>query len=373
MKNKYLFLFILLASIFSSCKDNDTITVPLTGVIPGNVIIDIPEALSKTDSMNLVKNDSATLINGTKIYENLRNYIYIGEASSLMMQNTLNKVSELNIKQTMNTSYLSTKDNRIKNVSVHEQVSYSDSRSVWDFELIISDNGNKALEIVWNLSPLKGIVTMQPHYLNLNNLDLDNETMYKITFNSAGNDMYEETVEIEIAGLPVNEVHSLNPDNLKMFVGKNADTIDVYGNSNHPNAVLYDSTNTYGLNWMFIARADQDLNIGVAKIALPYANEFDTTDVWTEYAMDVVISKDAHKYWDPRVGDFGQPYVDSIIGVYMQNTNSPAYYDTTGFVSCGKDSIPDHSIYTDDFLNLPGAGTYIPNDIKELTIKFLSD
>ena len=46
-------------------------------------------------------------------------------------------------------------------------------------------------------------------------------------------------------------------DNMKMFVGKNGDLIDVYGNSNHPELTILDPDFQGGRSYAFVARGDQ--------------------------------------------------------------------------------------------------------------------
>ena len=66
-----------------------------------------------------------------------------------------------------------------------------------------------------------------------------------------------------IAALDRAEDDEFSMRNLRMFVGKKANIVDVYGNSNHPRANLFNE-NAVGFNYAFVASSDANENIAVA-------------------------------------------------------------------------------------------------------------
>jgi hypothetical protein len=136
--------------------------------------------------------------------------------------------------------------------------------------------------------------------------------------------------------------------------------VDVYGNSNHPNAVLF--TGTPGLDWAFIASGNDSQNIGVAEVGLP-PNSLDETDrtvLLKDYSIKHVFTNGILAVW---------PGLDQAsLDAYLANTAAPGYFnDTVGFVSGGASP---GAQYDGLVLRLDNLSPYNPKDISELNISF---
>jgi hypothetical protein len=149
---------------------------------------------------------------------------------------------------------------------------------MWEFQLTITDadsegndDGGKALQVFWNRHPMKGIAILKPYNIDrLNSADMG-DAMFRIDYNE--DDLfYDATMMVYAAGLPMPSPLE-NPfalKSLKMFAGKKGDIIDVYGNSDHPNAILI--SGTPGFNWAFVAAGNDVKDLGVAEVGLPPSN-----------------------------------------------------------------------------------------------------
>jgi hypothetical protein len=114
-----------------------------------------------------------------------------------------------------------------------------------------------------------------------------------------------------------------------MFAGKKGDVVDVYGNSNHPNAILF--SGTPGFNWAFVASGNDPANIGVAEVGLPPStlDSDDRSVLLKEYSIKDVFTNEITAVW---------PGIDqNVLAAYLSTTAAPGYFnDSQGFISGGK-------------------------------------
>ena len=373
MKKKSLLflLFCLALALFFGCKKDEE-EPPKDNILPANMTIDIPESISNSSGGQKCTSEDIEPICGDSIYEMLRVFIYIGEASADLINEIATALNQYNINQAMSDSYISDEDGRTKNFVVVENVTYNSVN--WEFELTIADNesGGKALQLLWNnTSPVKVIAILNPHNCNYND-NAPSDLMYKVEYSEVGDMGYEKHMIVSITNAPMEDTFSI--DNLKMFVGKTGDIIDVFGNSNHPNAVLIDPNYTGGFNWAFVARGDDVKDIGVAKVGLPPCiYEYNSADSIFDpgpYSIFNVLKREIKAYWKDSVDVTDQSVLDSLINIYIQNTQAPAYFNDNGFISCGTNIPTNPAGFTTEFIDLSGLTPYKPKDINDLVIEF---
>ncbi len=351
MKKNCLSLFILLLAstlIFNACKkdtDDTTETEEKSNILPVSFKVDIPDAISNenasnTKSLKSMHNDS-TVISGDSLYEHLTNFIHIGEEASDIVNDIINSIYSLNIDQPLSTQFQGEDDGRTKNLDITADETFDNA--IWDYKLQITDadmesaaDGGIALVVFWNNNPIKGIAIINPYYCNYNSNNLWLKSVrYKINYaeGTATNNNYESTMEVTITGFPMapayQETWAL--DKLKMFVGKKGDYIDVYGSSNHPNAMIF-TNNTVGYNYSFIASGHSVLDIGTAKLALPPSDSdiSDGNTILRNYSIKKVLTDETIAYFEQN---YSVTYDSTDVAPYLANAEAPAFFDNNGFVS----------------------------------------
>jgi midasin (ATPase involved in ribosome maturation) len=82
---------------------------------------------------------------------------------------------------------------------------------------------------------------IKPANTNHNDINNDGPAMFSVEYSEKGMGDYESYMIVKITDLPVESatmpVCACNA--IKLFVGKKGDIVDVYGNSNHPNARFF--------------------------------------------------------------------------------------------------------------------------------------
>jgi len=147
---------------------------------------------------------------------------------------------------------------------------------------------------------------------------------------------------------------------LKMFAGKKGDIIDVYGNSDHPNAILI--SGTPGFNWAFVASGNEVKDLGVAEIGLPPSNldEPSRNKLLGYYGIGEVFEREIQAVWGGLVPQ-------EVIGAYLYNTEAPGYFDSHGFVAAGTSP---SSEYDELDSRLPDLSPYNPKEVGNLKLTF---
>jgi len=135
--------------------------------------------------------------------------------------------------------------------------------TITDAESEGNPDGGKAMQIFWNSHPKEGITLIKPY-----NLDRTNEGR-----------MAEAM------------------DGMKMFVGKKGDFVDVYGNSNHPNAKFL--TEKVGYNWAFVASGSETGDAAVAEVGLPLStlDAEGRSVLLKEYSIHNVLYNEVKTVW----------------------------------------------------------------------------
>jgi hypothetical protein len=359
-KLKSIFTVFIISSIFIfGCKKETEITG--NEIFPENFSVDIPSSLS-SDNSKAIKSE---VLNGNLIYLHLQTFIFVGEGAGEIVESIMNSIREYNLSQEMTFSIQSEEDGRTKNFVIVEQSEFEGQ--TWEYELTMTDadsenneDGGMALQIFWNKSPINGIAILKPYNINRTENELSTTAVFRVDYTEARND-YEAAMTVYISGLPVPSplVEPYAMETLKMFAGKKGDIIDVYGNSNQPNAAFF-STET-GFNWAFVASGNDSLNIATAEVGLPYSS-LNTTD------REVILKDNSiyNVFYNSLVATW--PNVDPIEWeAYLQNTQAPGYFGEGHFIQGG--TAPS-DLYYDLSNSMNLLSPYNPFEISNLSVEF---
>jgi len=363
--NLLLVLALLTLVFFNSCKkDKEEIEENKENILPGSWGVGIPDAISNVgETKNLSTTQSDTL-NGNDIYENLRTFIAVGEGASAIVNAIITTISVHNINEPMSLTYTSDEDGRAKHLEVIENSTFDGQN--WEFQMTISDAGSQAnadggngLQVFWNQSPVKGIAILKPY--NINRTDNANapDALFKIAYSEAGENGYNEQMTVEVIGLPDinNDIWYMN--SLKMFAGKTGNIVNVYGNSDHPNAYFFDST-AVGYDWAFVASANEVTDIAVAEVGLP-RNNLNSTD-----RAELLVTNSIHTVFNDQIVALGYA-VQQDVDNYLFNTAAPGYFNHYGFIQGGTAPIGDYNPLENSINTL---SPYNPTYVRDLTISF---
>lgn len=356
---------ISLTLLFTSCEENDLVIDNQDSILPEKFSVEIPGAITATDA---AKKSSAEIdtLNGNVVYHHLGLFIEVGRSGAEIVEDVIRSIRLYNINEPMRFSYTSDDDGRIKNLVVTEESWYDGV--MWEFEMTITDaesegneDGGIGLQLFWNRSPRKGIALIKVANLDFSSDPYFETASFRIDYSEAGERGYDAYMIVSIADLPLEHplVNPYSMKTLKMFVGKSGNTVDVYGNSDHPNAVFFSSQT--GFNWAFAASGDNRLNIGVAEVGLPPSNlDEPSRDVLLgDYSVKNVFSEQIYNLW---------PYIDSTdVEAYLYNTAAPGYFDADGFIQGGKSPGDEYDMLE---RRLPVLTPYNPKEIHELKIRF---
>ncbi len=354
---------------FSSCEKNNDLRPSDDSILPEKFTVDIPSSLSSDAFANKKSASLIDTLNGNAVYRHLRTFIHVGENGAEILRDIIKGIGIYNINRPMELSYESDDDGRVKNLVVIEN-SFFDGVN-WEFQLTITDaesEGNedegKGLQLFWNRDPRKGIAIIKPYNLDRNSHEYFSDALFRIDYSEAGEHGYDAHMIVAIAGLPLahplEDPYSMKA--LKMFVGKDDELVDVYGNSDHPNAVFF--TTTTGFNWAFVASGHDQLDIGVAEVGLPPSNldEPSREVLLGNYAVKEVFSDQIYNLW---------PYIDEeSVEAYLYNTEAPGYFDEYGFVQGGTSPGTE---YDEIEMRIEGLSPYNPKEINSLEIEFKSE
>lgn len=350
--------------IFSSCEKEEEIVDENLSQVPSTFKVDIPNSISSSAK----KSTTGDVLAGNDIYENMRTFIAVGEEAADIVQAIMKSIGENNLSQAMEFSFTSEDDGRTKNVIILENVEFEGvafayQLTITDTENEVNTDGGKALQVFWNNTPVNGVSILKPSNLNVNDIEdwAGFDAMFRIDYSEVGTNGYEQEMTVSIVGLK--DVDALADrfaiKQLKMFVGKDGDRIDVYGNSGHPNAAFFGAGS--GMDWAFVASGSYMADIAAAQVGLPpYDLDSDVRSVLLEEHSIKNVLTNAILVEFPNATQI-------IIDTYLANTGAPGYFSANGFLTGGVSPGVSYDPYSTALENLV---PYNPLSIKNLVIDF---
>ena len=355
-------------AILTSCKKDDPASNNEIGILPEKFGIDVPNSISYETTTGKSASNNVEAWSGNDIYEHLGNFIHIGEESAQIVEDLITAIRMYGINRPMSFTYNSEEDNREKRMVVVDNPDFDGI--TWEHGFTVTDvakendaDGGKAMQVFWNNNPVKGIAVIKPVNFDLKNNTVEHEnSVFRIDYSASGDNTYDETMTVQISGLPTPPADTFAVDNLKMHVGKKGDLVEVYGNSNHPNAKFF--TDDQGFNWAFVAAGYESKDIGVAEVGLPPSMSSETTreKILKQYSIDSVFSEQAREEY-PNGGQL----LEDLLEIILQNAEAPGYFDKNGFKTAG--TAPS-SEYMPLETSIEGLTPYKPKDIADLVVTF---
>jgi hypothetical protein len=359
-------IFAILLLSFAACEKEPAVKHGEDSILPEKMSVDIPNALSNENLM--LKSTAVDTLQGNEIYEHLTFFIRVGEAGAEIVEDIIYTISYYNINKAMVLTYESDEDGRAKKIEVVEKATFEGIN--YDYKLTLTDeesvgnaDGGKGLQIFWNTNQgagVEGVAILKPYNINRKDREMG-EAIFRIDYSDINLVGYDARMIVQIANLPVasalEDPYSMRT--LKMFVGKVGDKVDIYGNSNHPNAKFFNDDT--GFNWAFVAAGDDQLDIGVAEVGLPPSTLDATTRkiLLEDYSIQNVFSDQIYDIW-PNISE-------DIVNTYLYNTAAPGYFASRGFVQGGTSP---GSEYDDLDSRIEVLSPYNPKVISTLTINF---
>jgi hypothetical protein len=200
-----------------------------------------------------------------------------------------------------------------------------------------------------------------PYNCDRNEFEYFGDAKFRIDYNSVGDRNYDAWMMVQVADLPdvspLVDPYAMKA--MKMFVGQEGNYVDVYGNSDHPNARFF--TMQVGFNWAFVASGQTEADIAAAEVGLPPSNlDEPSREVLLEYySVYNVLMRQIQQMW---------PGLDStVIAGYLNNTQGPAFFDHHGFVCGGTLPGDEWNPVVNRIKNL---SPYNPKEIHNLEIHF---
>ena len=359
-------LFLMTSIFYFSCEPQSDIPAPETSILPERFGVDIPNSLSSEYGVSNGRTASIDTLKGNEIYQHLNVFISVGEGAADIVGDIIRGLRIYQINKPLSLTFESDEDGRTKNVVVAENPSFDGEN--WEYMLSVTDaasesdpDGGNGLQIFWNRYPVKGIAILKPYNINRDESYEFEDAIFRIDYSEAGEHGYESHMIVSIADLPLadplDEPYSMSA--LKMFAGKDGDIIDVYGNSNHPNATFFAGNS--GFNWAFVASGSESMKIGVAEVGLPPSNldEPGRETLMDYYSIKNVFTREIYAVW---------PAIDqSSVDAFLHNTGAPGYFADHGFISGG--TSPGET-YNDLEFRLSLLSPYNPKEISNLDIQF---
>lgn len=365
-----LFLGMALMFLVTSCDENPEITTQ-QDLLPESFRVEIPSAISNADYVEGGKMSGRTkddMLQGNDIYEHLGTFIAIGDGAAEIVEEIIFGLRKHKIDRILSLSFISDDDNRVKNLVVESNVEYEGK--LWQYQLTITDeesegnaDGGKAMQVFWNKGrPIMGIAIIKPYNIDRVENPEAKDAIIRIDYTEQSTKGYDAEMEVYITNLPLpsplDDPYALS--SLHMFAGKKGDVVDVYGNSNHPNAILF-AGNT-GFNWVFVASGSDPKEMGVAEVGLPPStlDESDRNILLKDYSIKNVFTTEINAAW---------PSLDpEVLETYLKNTAAPGYFSNkVGFISGGVSPGPEWDVFASRLDNL---SPYNPLETSNLEVTF---
>jgi hypothetical protein len=379
LKNIFSVVLFLTAFMLQSCERNELGNPKQdTGILPARFKVDIPGSLSNIEatSGNLKsatsgQNSEADTLMGNEIYRYLCFFIAVGEGAADIVEHIIASIVIYHIDKPMVVSFDGEDDHRVKNLVVVENAEY-DSR-IWEYMLTITDalseneaDGGKGIQVFWNPDPIEGIAILKPYNINREDNLKAVDAMFLIEYSETGSSEYDATMRVEIADLSMPDaiVEPYALKGMKMFVGRKGNTVDVIGNSDHPNAAFY--TERKGFSWAFVASGLDNEDVGVAEVGLP-PNDLDESDrnvLLKDYSIKNVLTEEINQWF---IDAFGFRPDSTDLAGYLKNCDAPGFFADNGFVQGGVAPGDEYTLLVDRINQL---SPYNPKTVNELSIEF---
>lgn len=384
-----LFAAILMIGLVS-CEDNAKTENRDYGILPERFKVDVPASISAELKSTNTKSANEE-ISGNSIYVHLTNFISIGEGAADIVEELMWNIAIHKIDQITTLEYVCEEDNRTKILTVESDITYENT--VWDYQLTITDkaieeetNDGIGMQVFWNTGTIEGIALFKPSNINVNGKGEIADAMIRIKYSEVKLQDYEAHMIVDIIDIPIDIQDEFAVDNLKMFVGKKGGIVDVYGNSNHPQATMFGSGT--GVNWAFVAAGFTNKDLGVAEVGLPPSNldgslrkvlleDYSIRNTFLEYLLNIpeyqtfYASQGVETISDLEMLVYN-PLLDGnadilILRSFLNDAKAPGYFDANGFVSAGMNSNNEYLPLEESILNL---APFNPREITELNISF---
>ena len=355
------------ALVLSSCEMNPEVKSQQS-ILPETFRVEIPSTIKDANTSGRIKaRAKGDELNGNLIYLNLATFIAVGDGASQLVEAFIGGIRQHHIDRVMTLTFKSDDDGRVKNLVVTEKPTFENV--AYDYQLTITDadsegnaDGGKALQIFWNKStPIKGIAIIKPYNCDRNKNSNAPDAVFRIDYSEENNRGYDAQMEVLISGLPL-ESPLQNPysvSTLRMFVGKKGDVVDVFGNTNHPNAILF--AEDAGFNWAFVAAGNDTKHIAVAEVGLP-PSDLDTDDrevILKDYSVKNVFTNEILSVW---------PNIDpALLDAYLVNTPAPGYFGDHGFLAGG---VSPGAEWDELASRLEDLTPYNPSKVSALSVEF---
>lgn len=352
---------LLFAGLFllSTCDSVVTDPPKAENIIPlDSLVSDIPDPLSNFQSNQKIA--AADEIQGSELYEALRVYIGLAEESAYLVRSVLSIIHAYNLQGPRTFSFTGD-DGRTKNVSVVGDVLVG--AKTWSYRLEIeNDGGNKAFQFFWDTGPVFEAIAVLDLYEmdNIEHPDVEGMLMEIRTSGNSGAG-FKRSMEVLI------DDHPKEPgeddgyvDNLRMLVTDFGDEVLITGNSNHPDLILFDSTQGDGISYSFVGRGSKSLDIGVVKLAIPPSSLTDISNVFVNYSVDTVFRTEILNLYPSIHPD--------TLDALLVNTKIPAFFDQNGFISAG--TVPNNPGFTNSFIDLSGLQPFVPRNVRDMELNF---
>lgn len=350
--------------IFTSCQKDNNFD---KNSLPSTFKVDIPDAISSSDAQKSAKVDQ---LGGDEIYQQLRLFIAVGEGAADIVQEIIWGIATYDLDKAMSFSFTSDDDGRVKNIEVVENVQYNGKN--WLYQLTMTDaldeggdHNGIGMQIFWNNNPVDGIAILYPYNVNRSDTaEAWSKGMFQIEYSETGEYGYEKSMIVSVADLPLLGVDEYEMSSLKMFVGKNGDVVDVYGNSAHPNATLFNGGN--GFDWAFVASGNEISDYAVAEVGLPAYN-------LDQSSREILLKENSiHNVFSTLISDWyleeNGSEIDSLtLAAYLENAQAPGFFNKDGFIGSGTAPTSDFDVLIS---NIDALSPYNPLSIANLSIVF---
>ena len=359
----FILSFVFLATVFFTSCDTDPIEPTDDNIVPESFSVEIPSSL-KSSTVKTTKSTQGDVMTGNETYENLTTFIAAGDEAAKIVEAVIKTIRTYNLSQPMSFIYEGDEDGRAKNAVIVADSEFEGT--TWNYQLTITDadsegndDGGVAIQIFWNTGTVEGVAIMKPYNVDRDTEDMFSHAMFRIDYSEAGNNGYEQEMTVYISGitLPESEIYAM--ETMKMTVGKKGNIIDVFGNSNHPNASILQSD--VGFNWAFVAAGESDSDLGVAEVGLPpsdlVSNNRDVI-LGTYSIMNVFTNEITRAF--PAINP-------NNLAIYLQNMEAPGYFNSNGFVQGGIAPSTDYNAISSSIERLV---PFNPSEVSNLKVEF---